>query len=492
MVLIAVFLILQLTEKPPPEIPPVEIVEVPFENSADLTFTDLSSEYVIRISVINPLDEYIIEWLEDYDATEFENTGRFGIEDLGDTPVIQGSFDAAARYVSRFTAREIVAENVADLALIEYGLSDEAPRAKVTAIFSGGQEPLSLIIGDEALTGDNLTYFRFEDDNTVYAAWTYLFAHFLNDRRAYVSLQVEGDYAEMGMPEVQRVTIRQPEQPRYVIEPVQRDPEIDVIASFNSHKLTVPVEVELDYEAANGAIFGLFGLVADEIAYATGLKDGEFSDEITGLDAPLLTVNTTFNDKIHTLTLGNSAGPNKYYGKYSENPDVIYIFDGEIPWLDFEPEKFMAKQFVLPYIYSLSDFIIETNQHLLHFEITGDDAASEKFYLNGEEVEDANLFKSLYQFCIRAGGDRFFEGSIEDIEEIPMTAKFTYKYRGNRDDFTVAFHEGQDWGSGRYAALVTDYDTDNTLLLSGRMSYLNRLLQNIEFYLNGEDIIMSW
>ena len=473
--LAAVLLILLLTRASQE---PAE--EIPGEDTSYLTFTDLTSADVVSISVKNETDDYVIEQIG-------EET--FDISELLGAPRNETALNNPARYMSGFKARQIVEENVSDFA--KYGL--EEPRAEVMALFKNG-ETLRLYIGDKTPTTEEMTYIRKKDDSTVYAAWSYYTNFSKQDRRYYVALDLTADYETAGAPDVSKLTIERAGEETYIVEAMPKRAEDEVITTLNLHRIVEPVQIELSYSESQSFVFGLYGLSATEVEYVGREMP---ADDITGFNSPAAFIEMTAADETYSLKIGKAVyetiadadGVAKevlkgYLGIYSEYPDVIFVFSPDaLPWLNFSLEKIMAKTFLLPYIYNVSDFTVETPARTLAFEFRGD-TETEEYFMSGAKV-DTDKFKKLYQYCISASAEALFKGDAESVKEMPLMARFTYKYRDlNKPDDVVALYD-----SGDRRCIIT---VNGEPMFTCRAMYITRLEQNIEAYLNGETLIMSW
>ncbi|MCL2076930.1 MAG: DUF4340 domain-containing protein [Oscillospiraceae bacterium] len=492
--LIAVVLILMLTHTP--EQPDSDNgLDEPLEvDDSRLILSNLAPEDVVSISVKNQLDEYVIEHFY------YNGESVFDITELLGAPRDFTKLNNAGRYASGLSARQIVSENETDFA--KYGLAEDSEGlARMTAVFTNG-EILDIYIGDETPTSEPMTYIRKaggDDEDTIYIVWSYFVNQFKEDRRFYVSLILTDDYFESGSPSIERLEIEHKVTGHYVIEkvPVLGD-ETDAVTSLNLYRLTEPMELYLDFGLSESVVYGMFGLIAKEVA-CVGPAEDMPGNEITGFDEPYVFVEMTADGEKTTLTVGNAiwepfydndgnvAGEvvKGYYVAYSEIPEVLYIFEPyafALPFLDIDIEQIMARMFHLPYIYSVEEFIVETNEHTLSFTLTGSSNAEEEFFLDGEKI-DAQSFKNLYQFCIGARAESLFEG--DSVEGMEFLARFTYKYRNEAR--TVDVIEFYDSGDRRL--IITKNDVP---MFVGRLMFITRLEQNIEAFFSDEPLIMAW
>jgi len=460
LLLTAALVVLMLTrEVPEEELPPEPVL-------TRVDFTELTPEDIVGIIVKNEQDEYIIEQ---------SLSGGFEIPVLLGAPLNQSRLHNAARYMSGFWARDIVEENAADLE--KYGLGDRAAQAVVS--FVNG-ETLNILIGDRTLTADDMTYVRLYGENNVYVVWSHLVSFLKEPRYHYVSLMLTEDFQEAGFPSVERVEIERAGEERFIIEAYSEVHAEDM--TFNKFRFTEPVQnIEVDTTRGQNVIIGLYGLIATDVVYVGEEipEEGEFA----------LFVEMTVDGKTTSLTvravLEDESGAVIYQGVHSDFPEVLYTFAPEsLPWLDFDIESIMATLFLQPYIYTVTDFIIETPEHTLSFLCTGEGRSDEAYFLDGEPIETAP-FKDLYIYAICASATGLFTGEPDEIEDMLLLARYTYTFRetSGRRDIVAEFY---DAGNLRSVIVLNGEPLYTTSTL-----YLTRLNQNIEAYLSGEKVI-SW
>jgi hypothetical protein len=474
--LIALTVILMLIQREPGT--DDNIPDAPQEDKT-VQFTEFEAGDVVSISVKNEHGEYTVE----------RNTnGDFIVPALLGAPTIHSRLHNSARYMSNFWAREIVAENVEPL--YQYGLEDTAARAFVT--FANGGT-LEIFVGDETPTPEDLTYVRVIREgskDTVYAVWSYLVDWLKEPALYYVSLEVTPSFMDAGWPQIDRLVIDRAGHEQYIIELVPRLYEDELI--INSHRLLAPIQVEVDHDKGSALIQGLFGLTAAEAVFVGAELSGELARVF---DEPEAVITMTLGSYVSSLIVGgryftqNDDGENVFsgfYGVHSDYPDVLYIFSPQMlnRLLSFDAESIMAAMFHRPLIYTVAEFIIETPAHSLSFTLTGEDRNDEQYFLHGELI-DINTFKDLYIFALMMSAEALFKGTPEDTADMPLLARYTYRYRDPGAPETVI--EFYDIGDMRSVIAVNGDPRFTT-----RTGYLTRLEHNLEAYLNNEPIINSW
>lgn len=450
-----------------------------------LIFTDKIAKDIAFIKITNPDDTYTIEAL---DGNQTAETPLFTVSEAKSAPVNTAQMDNTTKYISSITAKQLIEENAQDME--KYGLKDTAANAVVS--FTDGTE-VGLNIGIEAPTG-SATYICRAGSNDVYIASTYLVSYLLKTRYAYVDTKVMVDYDSETQPVISRITVKKPDEEDVVIEALPPAEEGEIAKTFNTHKFTSPFNIEIEQTKGQSLVYGLYGLTALEAVWV-GLEEKDYS--LSGLDNPSCEVEMQVGGKTYTLTLGlpvvaeneNEDGVTErslkgYYGVFSEVPDVLYIFPpSALPWLYIDYESIMSGLFMLPYIYSVSDVIVETNDAdigTLNFKIVGDEDEY-KFYLDGKEITDQSRFKTLYQFLIGASAETLYT----EEATLPMIARYTYKYKDTalKDD-VVEFYESDD----RKIIIYVNGEP----LFKCRALYTARLMQNLEAFLNGGELSVNW
>ncbi|MDR2531753.1 MAG: DUF4340 domain-containing protein [Oscillospiraceae bacterium] len=471
-ILTAAILVLVLTQ----ESPPVVKEEDPTEPMANrVHFTQLEAEDLLSLSVFNEHEAYTLERTD---------TGALGIEALLGAPLSFTKLHNSERYISGLWAREAVEEDAKDFE--QYGLGDTA--AWAFAIFRNG-ETLELYIGDETPTVENMTYVRIAGENSVYVVWTYLVDYIKEPSLFYVSLEVTPDYMTAGQPDMERLVIDRAERERHVIIPNPNAAAEDRITS--RYILVEPVQVQIDFTKGADLLEGMFGLTAFKAAFVGEELPHEFAD---GFNNPTAAVEMTVNGKTSTFTVGgryytvDDEGEDVlsgFYAIHSNYPEVLYVFGlEELSWLNFDAGGIMAPAFQRPMIYSVDELIIETAERTLNFRLTGTGRDDEEYFLDGVLADTAE-FKQLYIYIISVNADALYDGEPEDVADMPFLARYTFRYRDpNRSDEIIEFFDS----GGMNSVIVIDGEPR----FITRAMYLTRLAQNIELFLNGEPVIISW
>jgi hypothetical protein len=473
-VLIAAALVLTLTQ----DVPVVGDDDITPDEPLRITFTDFDEEDVAKIHVKNALgEEYTIERIP---------AGVLDIPLLLGAPRDDLRLSNAARYTSLFTARGIVEEDAEDLE--KYGLGEGAARFKAEFV-SGGS--IEFYIGNLVPGSEPTAYVREAGSNTVYEVWNYLVRQFREEGLYYyASLTLTPDYMEAGAPDLEKLIINVEGKETHVIEniPVSED------NISNTHRFTEPIKAELDFIKGEKLILGLFGLRAREVFHiGEELPD----DSVTGFGSPTAVVRMTADGHESALIIGDMIPGSYideatgltveyygYYGVYSDIPGAVYIFNPtELPWLNIELENLISAYFLRPMIYTVAELTLEKGSQVLNFRLTGEGRDDEEYFLDGEIV-DAVSFKDLYRYLISARAEGLFSG--EGTEDAELLARYTFRFKnGDLPDEVVEFYASDIAGQCIIAV-------GGEAVFTGHMTYITRLGQNIEAFLNGGEIIFEF
>ena len=204
------------------------------------------------------------------------------------------------------------------------------------------------------------------------------------------------------------------------------------------------------------------------------LEEYGFSDptaiitmNIVGGDFRML-VGDPYNDED-----GNQAG---YYA-IVEGYEVVYMFsNSKLPWVSFMPLDITTTMITSNYIYGVSSIDITGNAEA-HFTMTGSEASDFAVKLNGNDV-DSDSFKTLYQFILRAPAEQL---CFDDVSGEPALTIAIKSASGND---TIEFYPTEN----RRTIIRLNGVTSFTC----KTAYLDRLIENIGKFENGEDLITNW
>ncbi len=463
------------------------------EDTVPLTLSEKQEDEVESVAITNAAGDFSIT---NSGKTDSDGAIVWTVADIAQAPLLTEQLRTAITGAASFTAKEF-AEEVSDSSqLAKYGL--DSPKAVVKAKFTDGTE-FSFKVGNDVPNSTTLYYIT-PDDKKVYTANKSAVSSFLNGKFSFVDTKAFHDYDNSSDEEVHKMTIERVD----LEEPIVIDivpPAEDGIQVY-SYRLTSPYSVYADLTDTPKFVYSLFGLTASECEWV-GLGDKE--RETAGLDQPNCVVTVESNKKTYTLTIGKAlvstttdenGNENKkitgFYGTSSEVPDVLYMFGADdIAAMKIMPEDIISKLFLMPYIYSLDSISLSGNGKSIDIKLetikaeTEDGEDVHNFYVDGQKLSDGQPVKDLYQYLLSASGDEIYF----DEEKGELIAEIVYTYLKPTD--------GSD---GKDVVRFYSSETDRKVIinLNGRnifktqQIYITQLYKNIDNFLTGRDIVLTY
>lgn len=449
-----------------------EVEEEPVEETAAVEeesrlLYDKDPQSISLIHVENETGSYDIERSSDGESwgiSEFEGHRLY-------SSGITGALSAAAT----LTAQQIVKENCDDLSI--YGLDN--PRLKITVEFD--TDTKSILVGNEVPTGSN-SYFCFDGENTVYTVKTSSLSCFEQDKYYYVLKTVytaktpEDENDTTDYTKINSITIsRKDIDYDIVLEyDVRQDDTDSVTGNSSSHIMTYPVELDLNPDTANDTLTGVFGLEANSIAV---LSPTEEDLEEYGLADPFAEVDFDIVGGDFTLTIGNKTEDGSGYYAMAEDFDIIFVFESSsLPWATVMPLDITMTLITSTYIYNVESINISTPEDSYRFTLNGD---PDNFAVKcSSSPVSADLFKSYYQFLLRAPAEELYLAENTDEAAITVTIVST----DGTDTLEFIPVEGR----------MTVIRLNGRTSFKCRTAYTERLIENLGHLMNGEDIITVW
>lgn len=422
-----------------------------------------------------------------YELTRFGEGEKafWGVIEYANLPVDGAVISKLVEKASTMTSQRVVVEDPEDISI--YGLDD--PSAEVTAEFTDSAGTVRKLIIGNSTPDERQRYFMVDDDPTVYTALNSAVSCFLSDkhdviaRTIYTAKQPENESDTTNYTRINKITVKRPDiDYDFVIEYDVRLDNPDIMTGNSSeYVVTSPIYRDLNPDKANSVTTSIFGLKASDLAIlnpeendfeALGLNDPsavKILFEINGGDTIDITVGNDYIDED-----GKKAGRFVYV----DGIDIIYIFTEEtLPWLTVKPMDIVTTMITSNYVYDLDSFDIVTDNKNMHFTFEGNDAKTFKVWLGGNEV-NADKFKTLYQFILRAPSDELY---FEETDAEPAVT------------VTIKTGSGQD-----VIEFIPDQNRKAIIRLNGKSAYkcasayVDRLVKNLELYENGQDIITDW
>ncbi len=471
--------------------PEDEPEELPAEEDASLILTEKTEADVESLHIKNGDGEY--------DIINSGETGEDGavvwtVAGLEGARLMSSELSAAVANAAALTARQLVEENAAELD--KYGLSE--PQAEVTVHYTDGTD-YSFRFGKETPTSSAAVYFSGEEETTVYTYTKSKLTAFTNDRFGFIETQVMPAADNSGEEEILRFQIERAnlEEP-IVIEKIPDSGDPDELAVF-TYQMTSPYTAYADLTDSPTFIYSLFGLTATSAEWY-GMEEKDY--KISGLDQPSCVFTLETNKKTYTVTLGNTAArevtdengnPSTeimgVYGMCSEVPDTLFLFDyASIPAASIQPESIISNLFLMPYIYSLKELHYEDStgqKFTLEFakvkDATDTENAVYSHKLNGEDYDEQRI-KNIYQYLISASGDETYFGDAQG--ELLAEVRYVYADTSRGEDVVRFYSSTED------RRVIVNVNGKN--LFKAKQIYMTQLYQNVENFLNGGEIILTY
>lgn len=409
---------------------------------------------------------------------------RWFIADIANLPLSEQTLSSIIENAASLTAQQTVVESAEDLSI--YGL--DKPSAKVTAAFSDSAGTVKTVLVGNKTPKGTTRYVMVDGDPKVYTAYNTAMEYFLNgkydiiNRTVYTAKAAQSADDTTNYTRVNKMTISRADIDYDIV--IEYDTRLDdpnaMVANSSSYVITEPVFRELNPEKCSAVTEGIFGLTASDLGvlnpneedmenYGINSPAAEITFEIGGGDVVNIKIGKEFIDED-----GKKAGRFVYVDGIS----IIYIFtEDSLPWLNVMPLDIVTTMFTGNYVYALASVDI-TGAADLHLTIKGSSADDFEVFLNGEKTDDS-AFKDLYQFILRAPSDELY---FEETTAEPTVSVDIKTQDGGRD--LIEFIPGE----GRKSIIRLNGQSVYTCATA----YVDRLVKNIELYMNGEEIITSW
>lgn len=448
------------------------------------------TEDAVQTSLVydkNPHDISKLEISNEHGTYEVVRAGEgdnavWTIVELANLPMSSANMGNLLENAASVTAQQTVVESAEDLSI--YGLAE--PLSTVTATFSdSGNTVKKLLIGNLTPNG-NMHYAMVEGDSKVYTILNSKLNCFLENKYyvlnkiIYTARSAADENDTTDYTRINKITIKRPDiDYDFVIEyDVRLDDDSIMIANSSSYVVTSPVFRELNPETSATVMDGIFGLTASDFGI---LNPNEEDFAACGITEPAAEVLFEINggDTVH-LTIGNECfdedGAKLGRYVYVDGAAIIYIFDeSSLPWLNVTPLDITTTMFTSNYIYDVNSIDISGGINM-SFTMTGgaDDFAVK---LDGNDA-DADEFKNLYQFILKAPSDELY---FEETDAEP-TVSISVKTNSGEDLIEYIPSDGRK-------AIIR---LNGKVTYKCASAYVDRLMNNLELYKNGEKIISSW
>lgn len=438
----------------------------------------------------NPEDISTVTIANEYGSYKVEREGTaenyiWTVPDYINAPVDGTVIDNILQKAATLTAQKTVVENAPDLSI--YGLAKPAAEYKVE--FADSAKTVCEVLVGDAVPGSSTTrYMCLKGESKVYTVKNSDIDFSLDDKRNCVNKTVYTAYTSndandtTNYQKINKMTVsRKDIDYDIVIEYDTRldDPDL-VISNSSQYRMTSPVVLDLNPDTCTGVTEGVFGLTASDFELIQPTEEDMTS---YGFDDPTAVIDMDIVGGAFRMTVGNPVigedGKQTGYYAYADGIDVIYIFDtASLPWVTFMPLDITTSMITSNYIYGITSMDITGTATEAHFTMTGSSADDFAVKLSDGTEADVDAFKTFYQFILKAPAEQlcFDEVSGEPYIRIDIT-------------------------SGSNTDVLEFYPAENrrtVICLNGKPSftcktaYAERLAENVDSFLNGKDIIITW
>lgn len=468
-VLAGAVVILKLTEKP---------------DEADPTTTGTTAPEVTAIELYSYETTAIksLDITNELGKVKLEKTGEaeWQIKEYDGLPFDSSAVTKLMESAASFDAKSLIEENAADLSL--YGLDKPVMKAEIT-LTDGTQT--RLLVGNKAPAG-NEYYFMLGGKNAVYTVSGSALSDLMKCKKTdllFKTLISASD--ENGAPlKVNKLLVQRSDKDyQFVFEyDIRADDETKVTANSSCYIMTSPVRMDIHPDNGVPTVECLLGLAASDLLVTNPTE--EDLSKYGMLDTPAAVMMlTTSADKTYPLLVGNKITAEDCTESYPvllTGVNVIWSVAAEsLPIMTCEPLDVTATMIGGVYIYNLKELDMITPRETLKFTMTGSTADDFTLAQNGTAA-DLELFKKLYQFILRAPAEELYNGT-DDLGTPDLKLDFKTTTGENQ---TIEFYKSAD------RKTIVAYNGDPQF--TTRTTYLDRLLENIENYKNGKEIIGTW
>lgn len=449
--------------------------------------TEAEEETVVESSLIfdkNPEDIEKITITNEFGTYDVDRVGKDGvymwtIVDYILAPLSDTFVNTALNGAATLTAQKTIMENAEDISI--YGLAE--PTSEYTVKFDDtDQTTVTVKIGDKVPGSSIYSYMSINDENTVYTVKTSDVTFASADPRnsvnkiVFTQMTAEDEEDTTDYSLVNKLTVSRKDLDYDIV--INYDTRLEdqdiIIANSSSYRMSEPVVLDLNPDKCSEYMSGMFGLTASDFAV---IRPEESDLAEYGLDDPQLVVTADTASGEFTLKIGNKAENGGYYGMACDI-NMIYIFDeASLPWLTKMPLDLTTTIITSHYIYNISNITVTSADTNVSFDLSGTGADDFGVSVNGDEV-DSDKFKTLYQFMLKAPSEELY---FEDVSGEP---KLKIEITAEDGNDTVEFYTLEN----RRSAIVLNGKTSFTCATA----YVDRLIENVGKYLNGEDIISTY
>ena len=470
-------------------------------DSEKTAITDKEQENVLKLEVVNETGSFSFSRQQrEVSTTDDDGNVSTSTEYYWVSPELEGvdhndsTIGSFVRCMAGLSASSVVEEDAQDLE--KYGLATPASEVKIS--FDDGTSA-DICFGIRNPAANNYVYCLTKGSNDVMQVSYYSAGSAFYDIKSFVNLVLTEAYNANNANELDYLTIERkdlddPIQIEYMYDIAEESEKEDsVITTFNTHRITSPITVELDTTSGQSVCYGLYSLSADSCEYIRPTEQ-EIAD--AGLDDPFCKVSFKYGGKARVLLLGNeirtTSGEDEnavssvtaYYAMF-EGGDIVYsISTSNAPWYTLQVQDIMSRRPISPYIYTIDTLTVTTPDGEYVFTVSGD--SDDHSFTCGDTVLNDSSFKSFYQHLITTVGEELYFSDEKPEPYITLLFKYREEYYDTygRSEDEIVFYQSDDRKN------IVSVNGD--ILYKVRQIYTQRLLENLDALFNGGEIKLDW
>lgn len=442
--------------------------------------------------------------LDDIQSLEIRNTEEYTIvrdtaaggenewviEELAGLPKVKNSYGMFAIAMCSLSAKDIVGENVTDLA--QYGLDPAA--STVTVVMKDGTRH-TIEVGNDAPGGSSYTYVKLPGSNTVYLCSSGDIRRTRQVKTDYISMDLFTLQDTSNMPTIMNCVLGGTSRKEpMVIERVVSEASSasnDGQTGFSDYQIMSPRKHDVNTQVFSDVMETAFNTSANEIV-AYNITDEQLAQY--GLDEPYNTLDLKYKENEQVYEIHYRASEPDSSGAFYlmlEGVPVVYRatinLDYATNWMNIQYQTMASRLFILPFINDVKALTVETPDGSYRFDLTvvGEGTDDEKLnvHYNGKALTDKN-FKKFYQVVIGPTTESLVE-SEEGLNLTQPLLTYTYEYVDtSKKPDVVSFYKGPT----RQVYVSINGECEFTT----RDIYIDKVYSDVVKMINDEEVITDW
>ncbi len=452
---------------------PEQEEELGLENEGIILLYDESDSEVESITVEYGGESYVVEKLS---ATQY------GIAEIMDHAKSDAGFATMVTTVLRVSTY-VKVEDVG--ALSEYGLNQ--PQAVLTVKFSNGTVH-TIKVGKVNAAGTGY-YASLDDGDEVYVLPQSTVEQFLATETSFVDLTVLGQYdtddtdsVTFSYFEITRPDLEKPISIRAVTAAEAKSSS----GNGPSMRMDSPVYSLVLDDGIEDYMYTIFGVSAQSCV-ELNLTEDKLAQY--GLDEPMATLHTKFNNTEVTFTVGGYADEDKtsYYLTTSKIPEYVFVVAAsDEKWVTVTPDQFVSPVAVQPYIQNIETISLQLkNGKVYTFKLEHPTDESGKVNTtvscDGTELE-IKPFRRYLQLLLYTSGENIYTGEPVDDSNAPLVIVYQYNNGAPTDTVKILNY------SARYGIM----EVNGNQSFTARLAYIDKLETELAHLFAGEDVDTEW